>query len=66
MPPPLAAVVLKLCYTLPMPNPDTTPRIIRQGRALVRAIEALGTIDPTGWFERAIAGPGSHFHTISG
>jgi hypothetical protein len=23
---------------------------------LVRAVEALGTIEPTGWFERAIAG----------
>ena len=39
-----------------MPNPDTTPRVIAQGRALVRAIEAIGTIDTTGWFERAIAG----------
>ncbi|MBD3309542.1 hypothetical protein GF348_24395 [candidate division KSB3 bacterium] len=32
---------------------DLTDRIIRQGRALVRAIESLTTIDP---FERAIAG----------
>ena len=39
-----------------MPNPDTTPRIIRQGRALVRAIEAITTIDSTGWFERMTAG----------
>ena len=37
-----------------MSNPDLTLRVIRQGRALVRAIEALGTIDPIGWFERAI------------
>jgi hypothetical protein len=28
-----------------------TARIIAQGKALVRAIEALGTIEPTGWFE---------------
>ena len=32
-----------------------TDRIIRQGRALVRAIEALGTIQPTGPFELALA-----------
>jgi hypothetical protein len=32
-----------------------TDRIILQGRALVRAIEALGTIEPTGPFERALA-----------
>jgi len=30
--------------------------IIRQGRALVRAIESLTPIDPSGLFERAIAG----------
>jgi len=35
---------------------ELTDRIIRQGRALVRAIEALGTIEPSGWFERAMAG----------
>jgi hypothetical protein len=34
---------------------DLTDRIISQGRALVRAIEALGTIEPTGPFERALA-----------
>jgi hypothetical protein len=34
---------------------DLTDRILRQGRALVRAIEALGTIEPTGPFERALA-----------
>jgi hypothetical protein len=28
---------------------------IEQGRALVRAIEALGIIEPTAWFERTIA-----------
>ena len=38
-----------------MPDPaDTTLRIIQQGKALVRAIEALTTIDSTGWFETAI------------
>jgi hypothetical protein len=30
-----------------------TDHLISQGRALVRAIEALGTIEPTGPFERA-------------
>ena len=38
-----------------MTNPDLTDLIITQGRALVRAIEALGTIEPSGWFERALA-----------
>jgi len=33
-------------------DPDLTNRIIRQGRARVRAIESLTTIGP---FERAIA-----------
>ena len=33
-------------------NPDLTDRIIRQGHALVRAIEALGTIEPTNRLER--------------
>jgi len=36
-----------------IPNP--TDRIIAQGKALVRAIEALGTIQPTGSYERALA-----------
>jgi hypothetical protein len=40
---------------LPMTDPELTDRILRQGRALVRAIEALGTIEPTGPFERALA-----------
>jgi hypothetical protein len=30
-------------------------RVITQGRALVRAIEALGIIEPSGWFERTLA-----------
>jgi hypothetical protein len=36
-----------------MTDPTLTDRIITQGRALVRAIEALGTIEPTTPFERA-------------
>jgi hypothetical protein len=32
-----------------------TDRILRQGCALVRAIEALGTIQPFGSFEHALA-----------
>jgi len=35
--------------------PDPIDRILRQGRALVRAVEALGTIQPSGPFERALA-----------
>ena len=35
---------------------EPTAHIIAQGRALVRAIEALGIVEPSGWFERAIAG----------
>jgi hypothetical protein len=37
-------------------NPELTDRIIRQGQALVRAIESLDTIEPTGPgpIERAI------------
>ena len=41
------------------PNPEdvhTTERVIEQGRALVHAIEGLRVIEPSGWFERAIAG----------
>jgi hypothetical protein len=34
---------------------ELTNRIITQGRTLVRAVEALGTIDPGGPFERALA-----------
>ena len=34
---------------------DLTDRILRQGRALVRAIEALGTIEPSGQYEQALA-----------
>ena len=35
-----------------MTDPTRTDRIIAQGKALVRAIEALFTIEPSGWFER--------------
>jgi len=35
--------------------PDLTDRILTQGKALVRAIDVLGTIEPTGPFERALA-----------
>ena len=38
-----------------MSDREPTDRIILQGRALVRAIEALGTIQPSGPFERALA-----------
>jgi len=34
-----------------MTDPVRTAHLISQGRALVRAIEALGTIEPTGPFE---------------
>ncbi len=38
------------------PNLELTNRILAQGKALVRAIEALEAIEPSGWFERVIAG----------
>jgi hypothetical protein len=34
---------------------DQTERILEQGKALVRAIEALETIEPTGPIERTMA-----------
>jgi len=40
---------------LPMSDPKGTDRIIAQGRALVRAIEALSTIEPTNRLERRFA-----------
>jgi hypothetical protein len=43
------------CRYLQVTIPDLTNRIITQGKALVRAIEALGTIEPTGPFEWALA-----------
>ena len=39
---------------------DRTTKVITQGQALVRAIEAMGTIEPSGLFERAIAGSAGH------
>jgi hypothetical protein len=33
----------------------TVNRVISQGRALVRAIEVLQELEPSGWFERALA-----------
>ena len=38
-----------------MDNVVLTDHLIAQSRSLVRAIEALGTIEPTGPFERALA-----------
>ena len=38
-----------------MTEPTHTDRIIAQGRALVRAIEVLDTIEPTGPIERFLA-----------
>lgn len=37
-----------------MTGPELTDRIIAQGKALVRAIEALGTVEPSGPLERAL------------
>lgn len=37
-----------------MTDDEATSRIVEQGRALIRAVEALEVIEPTGWFERAI------------
>ncbi len=39
-----------------MTDVELTERIIEQGRALVRAIEALSTIEPSGPIESALAG----------
>ena len=40
-----------------MNNTDLTDRIIAQGRALMHAIETVGTIiEPSGPFERALVG----------
>ena len=36
-------------------NPDPTERAITHGRAHVRAMEALETIEPSAWLERTIA-----------
>ena len=39
-----------------MANPELTDRTVRQGHALVRAIDALGTIESTNRLERKLAG----------
>ena len=39
-----------------MSTTEAADRVITQGHALVRAIEALGTIEATGHFEQAVAG----------
>ena len=38
-----------------MPDRETTDHILRQGKALVRAIEAMGIIEPTNRLERKLA-----------
>jgi hypothetical protein len=43
-----AATPEPCCRYLQVTVPDPTDRILCQGRALVRAIEALGTIKPSG------------------
>jgi hypothetical protein len=37
-----------------MTTPALTDRILRQGKALVRAVDALGTVEPDDPFERAL------------
>jgi hypothetical protein len=41
---------------VPDHDPEHVDHIIQQGRALVRAIEVLGTIDPSGPLEELITG----------
>ena len=36
-----------------MTDPNVTETVIEQGKALVRAIEALGTIESDNWFEQS-------------
>jgi hypothetical protein len=38
-----------------MTDAAVTDHVIAQGRALIHAIEALGEIEPSGWFERMLA-----------
>ena len=42
--------------TILTPAAEATDRVITQGCALARAIEGIGVIEPSAWFERAIAG----------
>ncbi len=37
-----------------MPDPTTTETVIQQDKALVRAIEAIGTIEPSDPLEQAL------------
>jgi hypothetical protein len=39
-----------------MNEADITDCVVAQGRALTRAIDAIGEIEPSGWFERALSG----------
>jgi hypothetical protein len=50
-----AATTEPCCRYFQVTIPDPADRIIAPGRALVRAIGALSTIEPTGPFERALA-----------
>ena len=50
-----AATPESCCTYLQVAIPDPIHRILRQRRALVRAIEGLGTIQPSGPFERSPA-----------
>jgi hypothetical protein len=38
-----------------MNETGVTDRVVAQGRALTRAIDAMTEIEPSGWFERALA-----------
>ena len=44
--------IYSIAHSPRMITPALPDHILRQGRALVRAIEALDTIEPTGPFER--------------
>jgi hypothetical protein len=54
---PLTVTPQPCCRYLQVTIPDPTDRIITKARALVPAIEALATIEPSGPFERALAQP---------
>ena len=38
-----------------MTDPAVTETVMEQGKALVHAIEAMGTVEPDNWFERVLA-----------
>ena len=48
-------ILLSVLMSMRSDLPARTNHLVSQGRALVRAIEALGTIEPSGPFERALA-----------